>query len=92
MINRCVPCPKNCLVDEINGMMIAKFPENLHRYISYDRTFDKRYLTNYEDFLNSFNPKGLSPHELLLKKKLSYIAFVKCESNGWSLQWHTVNL
>ena len=68
MINRCVLCPKNSSVDEINGTMIAKFPENLHRYISCDRTVDKRYQTNYENFLNSFNPKGLPAHELLLKE------------------------
>ncbi|XP_071914002.1 uncharacterized protein [Coffea arabica] len=57
IINRCVLCPKNSSVDEINRMMIAKFPENLHRYRSCDRTVDKRNLTDYEDFLNSFNPK-----------------------------------
>ena len=68
MINRCVLCPKNSSVDEIIGMMIAKFSENFHRYISCDRTVDSRYSTDYEDFLNSFNPKGLPPHELLLKE------------------------
>ena len=68
MINRCVLCPKNSSVDEINRMMIAKFPKNLHRYRSCDRTVDKRNQTDYEDFLNSFNPKGLPPHELLRKE------------------------
>nr|XP_027075893.1 uncharacterized protein LOC113699739 [Coffea arabica] len=57
IINRCVLCPKNSSVDEINRMMIAKFPENLHRYRSCDRTVDKRNLTDYEDFLNSFNQR-----------------------------------
>ncbi|XP_071914004.1 uncharacterized protein [Coffea arabica] len=65
MINRCVLCPKNSSVDEINKMTIAKFPENLHRYRSGERTVDKRNQIDYEDFLNSFNPKGLPSHELL---------------------------
>nr|XP_027071976.1 ATP-dependent DNA helicase pfh1-like [Coffea arabica] len=68
MINRCVLCPKISSVDEINGMMIAKFSRNLHRYISCDRTVNKRYQADYEDFLNSLNPKSLPPHELLLKE------------------------
>nr|XP_027075892.1 uncharacterized protein LOC113699738 [Coffea arabica] len=46
-------------------MTVAKFPKNLHRYRSCERTVDKRNQIDYEDFLNSFNPKGLPPHELL---------------------------
>ncbi|XP_071913999.1 uncharacterized protein [Coffea arabica] len=65
MINRCVLCPKNNSVDEINRMMIAKFPKNLHSFRSCDRTVDKGNQTDYEDFVNSFNPKGPPPHELL---------------------------
>nr|XP_027086673.1 uncharacterized protein LOC113708416 [Coffea arabica] len=68
MINRCVLCPKNYSVDEINEVMIAKFPGCLHRYISCDRTVDRRYQADYQDFLNSLNPKGLPPHQLLLKE------------------------
>nr|XP_027098775.1 ATP-dependent DNA helicase pfh1-like [Coffea arabica] len=67
-LDRCVLCPKNSSVDEINEMMIAKFPGCLHRYISCDRTVDRRYQADYQDFLNSLNPKGQPPHELLLKE------------------------
>nr|XP_027123059.1 uncharacterized protein LOC113739864 [Coffea arabica] len=70
-INRCVLCPKNCSVDEINEMMIAKFSGCLHRYISCDRTIDRRYQADYQDFLNSLNPKGCKMLSLL---KMSCLA------------------
>ena len=68
MINRCVLAPKNSSVDEINDMMIKRFPGNLHVYVSSDRTVDPRHQGDYQDFLNSQNPKGLPPHKLLLKE------------------------
>ncbi|XP_027083735.2 uncharacterized protein [Coffea arabica] len=68
LINRCILAPKNSSVDELNEMMIRKFPGNLQTYISSDKTVDQRHQSDYEDFLNSQNPKGLPPHKLLLKK------------------------
>ncbi|XP_027156938.1 ATP-dependent DNA helicase PIF7-like [Coffea eugenioides] len=68
MINRCVLAPKNSSVDEINDLMIRRFSGNLHVYVSSDRTVDPRHQGDYEDFLNSQNPKGLPPHKLLLKE------------------------
>ncbi|XP_071905589.1 uncharacterized protein [Coffea arabica] len=68
MINRCVLAPKNTSVDEINDMLIRRFPGNLHVYVSSDRTVDPRHQGDYEDFLNSQNPKGLPPHKLVLKE------------------------
>ncbi|XP_027171551.1 uncharacterized protein LOC113771129 [Coffea eugenioides] len=68
MINRCVLAPKNSSVDKINDMMIKRFPGNLHVYVSSDRTVDPRHQGDYQDFLNSQNPKGLPPHKLLLKE------------------------
>ncbi|XP_027102944.1 uncharacterized protein [Coffea arabica] len=68
MINRCVLAPKNTSVDEINDMLIRRFPRNLHVYVSSDRTVDPRHQGDYEDFLNSQNPKSLPPHKLLLKE------------------------
>ncbi|XP_027120479.1 uncharacterized protein [Coffea arabica] len=59
MINRCVFAPKNSSVDEINDVMIKRFPGNLHVYVSSDRTVDPRHQGDYEDFLNSQNPKAL---------------------------------
>ncbi|XP_071909658.1 uncharacterized protein [Coffea arabica] len=68
LINMCILAPKNSSVDELNEMMIKRFPGNLQTYISSDKTVDQRHQSDYEDFLNSQNPKGLPPHKLLLKK------------------------
>ncbi|XP_027095918.1 uncharacterized protein [Coffea arabica] len=42
-------------------------------YVSSDRTIDPRHQGDYEDFLNSQNPKGLPPHKLLLKENCPII-------------------
>ena len=68
LIHRCSLAPKNSSVDELNEMMIRKFPGNRQTYISSDKTVDQRHQSDYEDFRNSQNPKGLPPHKLLLKK------------------------
>ncbi|XP_027157966.1 ATP-dependent DNA helicase PIF1-like [Coffea eugenioides] len=68
MINRCILAPKNSSVDELNELLINRFPGNLQVYISSDRTVEQRHQGDYEDFLNSQNPKGLPPHKLLLKE------------------------
>ncbi|XP_027127758.1 uncharacterized protein [Coffea arabica] len=68
MINRCILDPKNSSVDELNELLINKFPGNVQIYISSDRTVEQRHQGDYEDFLNSQNPKGLPPHKLLLKE------------------------
>ena len=53
--------------------MINQFPGEAHIYTSTDRTLDERYQGDYEDFLNSQNPKGLPPHKLILKKNCPLI-------------------
>nr|XP_027060682.1 ATP-dependent DNA helicase PIF1-like [Coffea arabica] len=73
MINMCILTPKNSSVDELNDIMITRFPGNLHVYVSSDKTVDQRHQGDYEDFLNSQNPKGLPPHKLLLKENCPLI-------------------
>ncbi|XP_071905593.1 uncharacterized protein [Coffea arabica] len=68
LINRCILAPKNSSVDELNEIMIRRFPGSLQTYISSDKTVDQLHQSDYEDFLNSQNPKGLPPHKLLLKE------------------------
>ncbi|XP_027155620.1 uncharacterized protein LOC113755986 [Coffea eugenioides] len=72
-INRCILTPRNASVDDLNGVLINKFPGQLHVYTSSDRTLDQRHQGDYEDFLNSQNPKGLPPHKLLLKQNCPLI-------------------
>ncbi|XP_027177915.1 ATP-dependent DNA helicase PIF2-like [Coffea eugenioides] len=53
MINRCILIPKNTSVDELNDIMIRRFPGELQTYISFDKTVDQWHQGDYEDFLNS---------------------------------------
>ncbi|XP_027169453.1 uncharacterized protein LOC113769184 [Coffea eugenioides] len=73
MINRCVLTPKNSCVDDINEMMIDRFPGQAYVYMSTDRTLNERDQGDYQDFLNSLNPKGLPPHKLVLKENFPII-------------------
>nr|XP_027082661.1 uncharacterized protein LOC113704998 [Coffea arabica] len=73
MISRCILTPKNTSVEDINDMMIQRFPGQLFTYTSSDQTVDQRFQADYEDFLNSQNPKGLPPHKLMLKENYPLI-------------------
>ncbi|XP_071940129.1 uncharacterized protein [Coffea arabica] len=73
MINRCILAPKNSSVDELNDILIRRFPGKLYTYTSTDKTVDQRHQGDYEDFLNSQNPKGLPPHKLMLKENCPII-------------------
>ena len=73
MINRCILTPKNSSVDELNDILIKRFTGELHTFISSDKTVDQRHQGDYEDFLNSQNPKGLPPHRLMLKENYPII-------------------
>jgi hypothetical protein len=65
--------PKNDCVDEINNLLINRFPREIARYSSFDETIDKTEQGIMEDFLNSLTPNGLPPHKLLLKPNRSII-------------------
>ncbi|XP_035540203.1 uncharacterized protein LOC109004666 [Juglans regia] len=67
MMNRAILTPKNSYVDEINTLLIHRFPGELRRYYSFDEAIDASEQSVMEDFLNTLTPNGLPPHELLLK-------------------------
>ncbi|KAK3207146.1 hypothetical protein Dsin_021192 [Dipteronia sinensis] len=67
MINRAILTPTNDYVDEINNLLIHKFPGHAVKYYSFDETLDKTGQGFQEDFLNTLTPNGLPPHELVLK-------------------------
>ncbi|XP_027174571.1 uncharacterized protein LOC113774209 [Coffea eugenioides] len=71
--DRCILTPKNTFVEDINEMMIQRFPGQVFTYTSSDRTIDQRFQADYEDFLNTQNPKGLPPHKLVLKENCPLI-------------------
>ncbi|KAG7958907.1 hypothetical protein I3843_10G043700 [Carya illinoinensis] len=68
MMNRAILTPKNSYVDEINTLLIQKFPGELKQYYSFDETIDASEQAVMEDFLHTLTPNGLPPHELLLKQ------------------------
>ncbi|KAF5463233.1 hypothetical protein F2P56_019163 [Juglans regia] len=68
MMNRAILTPKNAYVDEINTLLIQKFPGELKRYYNFDESIDASEQAVMEDFLNILTPNGLPPHELLLKQ------------------------
>ncbi|XP_030509017.2 uncharacterized protein LOC115723674 [Cannabis sativa] len=68
MMNRAILTPKNSFVDEINLMLIARFPGEAHHYYSRDEAIDSTEQSVMEDFLNTLTPNDLPPHELQLKR------------------------
>ncbi|XP_042988822.1 uncharacterized protein LOC122316361 [Carya illinoinensis] len=68
MMNRAILTPKNSYVDEINTLLIQRFPGELKQYYSFDETIDASEQAVMEDFLHTLTPNGLPPHELLLKQ------------------------
>ncbi|XP_027181904.1 uncharacterized protein LOC113780288 [Coffea eugenioides] len=73
MISTCILTPKNTSVEDINDVMIQRFLGQLFTYTSSVQTVDQRFQADYEDFLNSQNPKGLPPHKLMLKESCPLI-------------------
>ena len=47
--------------------MIQRFPGQETRYMSFDQTIDPSRQADHGDFLNTIQPSGLPPHELILK-------------------------
>ncbi|XP_042962473.1 uncharacterized protein LOC122296740 [Carya illinoinensis] len=68
MMNRAILTPKNSYIDEINTLLIQRFPGELKQYYSFDETIDASEQAVMEDFLHTLTPNGLPPHELLLKQ------------------------
>ncbi|KAG2411366.1 hypothetical protein I3760_Q007400 [Carya illinoinensis] len=68
MMNRAILIPKNSYVDEINTLLIQRFPGELKQYYSFDETIDASEQAVMEDFLHTLTSNGLPPHELLLKQ------------------------
>ncbi|KAG2666472.1 hypothetical protein I3760_15G062300 [Carya illinoinensis] len=68
MMNRAILTPKNSYVDEINNLLIQRFPGDIINYYSFDETIDASEQAIMEDFLNILTPNGFPPHQLLLKQ------------------------
>jgi len=73
IVNRAILTPKNDFVDELNSMLIEKFPGVETKYYSHDEAIDSTVQAVEEDFLNNLTPSGFPPHELLLKQNCPII-------------------
>ncbi|XP_031127554.1 uncharacterized protein LOC116029648 [Ipomoea triloba] len=67
LMDRAILTTKNEFVDEINMLLLEKFPSEKKSYISYDEPLDSKYL-HCQDYLHTLSPPGLPPHTLSLKK------------------------
>ncbi|XP_073064436.1 uncharacterized protein [Primulina eburnea] len=67
MVNRAIITPKYVDVDNINQMLILKFPGVEKEYTSWDSVEDDNHNLFQEEFLNSLSPSGLPPHKIILK-------------------------
>jgi hypothetical protein len=64
---RAIISTKNEYVDEINAMLINRFPGEERVYYSFDSAVDDTQNHYQPEFLNSLTPNGLPPHVLKLK-------------------------
>ncbi|KAG2713615.1 hypothetical protein I3760_04G185200 [Carya illinoinensis] len=75
MMNRAILTPKNSYVDEINNLLIQRFPGDIKQYYSFDETINASEQAIMEDFLNTLTPNGFPPHQLLLKQNCPIMLF-----------------
>jgi hypothetical protein len=70
LCSRAIICPTNSAVDEVNDVMINKFPGEARDYKSRDKVLENEHQYPLE-FINSLTPSGFPPHVLHLKKHAS---------------------
>ena len=89
MVNRVILTPKNSHVDEINNLMIDRFPGERVLYYSFDEPLEKTAYTVQEDFFNFLTPSGVPPHELVLKLNCPVMLLRNINP---AVQWDKINL
>ncbi|KAG6717555.1 hypothetical protein I3842_04G106600 [Carya illinoinensis] len=86
MSNRAILILRNVYVEQINAILIERFPGEIIRYYSFDETIDSSEQGIMEDFLNTLTTNGLPTHELLLKTIAP-----SCLCNGTCLIYRNFN-
>ena len=82
LCSRAIICPTNSAVNEVNDVMISKFPGESREYKSRDKVLENEHQYPLE-FINSITPSGFPPHVLNLKKHASVMLIRNlCPQNG----------
>ncbi|XP_071727347.1 uncharacterized protein [Rutidosis leptorrhynchoides] len=63
-LNRAIVATKNIFVNDINNILIKRFPVEENEYFSFDEIIDPNDQTH---LLHSLTPNGMTPHRLTLK-------------------------
>ncbi|XP_060178375.1 uncharacterized protein LOC132608360 [Lycium barbarum] len=71
--SRVILTTKNDFVDEINDMLIHRFPNDAKVYTTIDETMEPNDQCQFEDFLHTLQPANLPPYRLTLKKNCPFI-------------------
>nr|XP_016462004.1 PREDICTED: ATP-dependent DNA helicase PIF1-like [Nicotiana tabacum] len=71
MTERAILASGNEYVDQLNEMLIAKFPGESQTFLIFDSAEDDTNNYYQEKYLNTLTPSGLPPHRLVLKKNAS---------------------
>ena len=67
-MSRVIICPTNLEVDEVNDILIEKFPGQLYTFKSFDKVLNAEEAHNFPiEFLNSIHLSSIPPHILKLK-------------------------
>ncbi|KAG5591878.1 hypothetical protein H5410_042392, partial [Solanum commersonii] len=66
--SRIILTTKNDFVDEINDMVLHRFPDDATVYTTIDETIEPNDQCQFEDFLHTLHPANLPPYRLTLKK------------------------
>lgn len=72
MTERAILASRNEYVDQLNEMLISKFPGESRTFLSFDSAEDDTNNYYQEDYLNTLTPSGLPPHKYVL----TYLAII----------------
>nr|GMD14544.1 ATP-dependent DNA helicase PIF1-like [Ipomoea batatas] len=72
LMSKVILTPKNEIADEINSILIDRFPGESKCYVSFDEPLDSKQM-HCKDYLHTLSPAGLPPHKLILKKNCPII-------------------
>ncbi|KAG5577171.1 hypothetical protein H5410_057305 [Solanum commersonii] len=89
-MERAILASRNEFIDNLNKMLIGKFPEETKTYISFDAAEDDTNNYYQEEYLNTLTPNGLPPHSA--ERKCTNHAAEKSRPLKWIMQCDSLNL